>query len=147
LAQALARLHRATIGFVPPAGARVKKWDADRMSGATLGDFAPPPQLVEAVARLGTNDWQLINADIGLHNTAWRAHVPGLYDFNDTGWGYTGFDLARFVFGFDVRTKECALDGYASIASLPISYVEFGGIFEDAAARFLRAYRSAKRSL
>jgi Ser/Thr protein kinase RdoA (MazF antagonist) len=141
LGEALAVLHRETRRFVPPGDARVKEWDAARMCGALIGGAAPSPELDAAVANLGTTDWQLINADIGLHNTAWLAHVPGLYDFNDTGWGYTGFDLARFVFGLDDWTKECALRGYTSVAPLPVSYIEFGALFEDAAARFLRAHR------
>jgi Ser/Thr protein kinase RdoA (MazF antagonist) len=144
LGEALAHLHAATVDFAAPQNARVKDWDAARMCGYALSGRAPGPELVAAVAKLGPTDWQLINADIGLHNTAWLAHVPGLYDFNDTGWGYTGFDIARFVFGLDDVTKGCALRGYASVAPLPDSYLEFGDAFETAAAQFLAAYRASK---
>jgi len=145
LGEALAVLHRETARFVPPSNARVKDWDAPRMCGALIGGADPSPELNTAVAKLGSTDWQLINADIGLHNTAWLAHVPGLYDFNDTGWGYTGFDVARFVFGFDDRTKDSALRGYVSVAPLPVSYLEYGAVLEVAAAQFLATHRAGKR--
>src|SRR5947208_1337345 len=77
----------------------------------------------------------LINADLGPHNTVWRDGRPGLFDFNDLGWGYAGFDFARYLHGLRWRESgdhlvQAAVDGYASVRPLPRSWTAHGALFE-----------------
>lgn len=161
LGAAAAQLHRHAQDFLPPSGAWAKTWASSKLCGAdgsidTVVAVAGPGsrQTIEEVVdrlnaayeELGGVDWTLINGDLGPHNCVWkREDPPGLFDFNDLGWGYTGFDFARYLSGLRWRPTgaalvDAALAGYQSEAPLPRSFVEHGRLFEVAAALFLAHY-------
>jgi Ser/Thr protein kinase RdoA (MazF antagonist) len=159
LGAAAAVLHRNAQSFVPPTEGWAKSWSADALIGSgdrhviidVVGIRAVSiidrvhARLAAAFDDLGTDDWTLVNGDLGPHNVVWDSQRPGLFDFNDLGWGYTGFDLARYLRGLRWRSRgeqlvEAALDGYQSVAPLPNSFQRYGSLFEAAAGLFLAHY-------
>jgi Ser/Thr protein kinase RdoA (MazF antagonist) len=156
---AAAVLHRNAQSFVPPTEAWGKTWSPDSLIGSCdreiVGQLAGKQasiiidrvhsRLVAAFRELGSEDWTLVNGDLGPHNVVWNNHSPGLFDFNDLGWGYTGFDLGRYLHGLRWRARgeqlvEAALHGYGSVAPLPDSFQRYGHLFEAAAGLFLAHY-------
>jgi Ser/Thr protein kinase RdoA (MazF antagonist) len=156
-------LHHQARAFVPPPGAWAKTWSPAALVGSgdrdTLRAVAGPDvvgvieRVLErrdaAFADLGSTDWTLVNADLGPHNVVWHERAPALFDFNDLGWGYTGFDLARALHGLRWRPNgaqlvAAALDGYRDVAPLPESFVRHGHAFEAAAGLFLAHYLAGK---
>ena len=165
LGAAAALLHRHAHAFVAPPGSWAKTWTPAAHVGTgdreVIARIAGPAavstiaraheQLVAAFDALGDNDWTLVNGDLGPHNVVWEGQRPGLFDFNDLGWGYTAFDLARYLHGLRWRPRgevlvEAALAGYQSIARLPDSFVRYGRLFEAAAGLFLAHYLAGKIS-
>lgn len=159
LGAAAAVLHENAKSFVPPTQAWAKTWSPDSLIGPSdrqvIVDVAGRRaaliidrvhgHLVTAFEDLGRDDWTLVNGDLGPHNVVWEHHKPGLFDFNDLGWGYTGFDLGRYLHGLRWRSRgeqlvEAALDGYQSVAPLPNSFQRYGSLFEAAAGVFLAHY-------
>lgn len=156
---AAAILHRNAQSFVPPTDAWAKTWSPDSLIGSgdrqVVAQFAGNrakaiidrvhDRLANAFDELGGEDWTLVNGDLGPHNVVWNNQRPGLFDFNDLGWGYTGFDLGRYLHGLRWRARgeqlvEAALDGYQSVAPLPDSFQRYGQLFEAAAGLFLAHY-------
>jgi len=163
LGEAAAHLHRNAARFVPPKDAWAKTWDPHLMCGARRGKEvaavfgadgrevmeATVTRLEEAAAALGDTDWMLINADLGPHNTVFHRGAAGLFDFNDLGWGYAGFDLARYL--HSLRWREggeelvaAAIRGYESVCPTPPSWNSYGELFEVAAGLFLACYLAPK---
>ena len=162
LGAAAARLHDHARGFVLPPGARLKAWDrsklcdrggADRLlavvpsAGGVIDGLAA--RLDRAFADLGDAGWGVINADLGPHNVTFAGGEPGLFDFNDMGWGYFTHDLARCVRTLRWRPSgdalvEALLDGYRAVAPLPAGWAEHGSAFEAAADLFLAGYLVGK---
>ena len=159
LGAAAARLHQDGRTFRLPEGGWLKTWDDSLMAGA--GDLAAlaavagesvgltvgrvQRRLSAAIDDLGAEGFGAINADLGPHNTVWSRGRPGLVDFNDTGWGYFAFDLARFLRGLAGRSGgevlvEAALDGYRQVAETPEGWAEHGRLFGAAADLFLARY-------
>jgi Ser/Thr protein kinase RdoA (MazF antagonist) len=158
-----AQLHEHARHFVPPAGAWAKTWSPathvgsgdrgviERIAGARALSTIDRAlqQLVDAFDDLGKTDWMLVNGDLGPHNVVWERGTPGLFDFNDLGWGYAAFDLGRYLHGLRWRQRgealtEAALAGYQSVADLPASFVRYGRLFEAAAGLFLAHYLAGK---
>ena len=165
LGAAAAVLHRQAHTFVAPAGTWAKTWtptthvgtgDRDVIArvagpGALATIDRAQEQLVAAFHDLGDTDWTLVNGDLGPHNVVWEQRRPGLFDFNDVGWGYTAFDLGRYLHGLRWRPTgevlvESALAGYRTVAPLPDSFVRYGRLFEAAAGLFLAHYLAGKVS-
>ena len=163
LGAAAAHLHAAAAGFPPPAGAWAKDWSAELMAGTggeqtlarVAGDGAGDvlaavrERLEDAGRDLGGGDWTLINGDLGPHNTRYDRGVPQLFDFNDLGWGYTGYDFARYLHGLRWRPRgeqlvDAATQGYRSVRPTPRSWDEHGELFEVAAGLFLASYLAPK---
>ena len=159
LGRAMAELHGWAATFELPDGGWLKTWDRGLMAGA--GDLSAlvhvaGPGAMDTVAELegrmdsmtselGPDGFGIINADIGPHNTVWIGGVPGLVDFNDSGWGYFAFDLARFLRYLAARAEgaalvESALEGYRAVSDLPEGYRAFGALFGAAADLFLARY-------
>jgi Ser/Thr protein kinase RdoA (MazF antagonist) len=89
----------------------------------------------------------LVNRDIGPHNTVWDPadERPGLFDFNDTGWGPYVSDLARYVHALRWRPDgdvlvAAALDGYQEVAELPAGWSTHSEVFEAACNLFGARY-------
>lgn len=164
LGAAAARLHLHAAGFEPPNEAWAKRWEPAALCGPTasraaLQEIAGTPsgvvvaeveaQLTLAFQQLGPTDWRLVNADLGPHNVVWLDGSPGLFDFNDLGWGYTGFDIGRYLHGLRWRPNgpelvRAALEGYRSVAPLPDSFQLHGALFETAAGLFLAHYLAGR---
>jgi Ser/Thr protein kinase RdoA (MazF antagonist) len=165
LGAAAAQLHGHAHDFVPPAGAWAKTWSPAAHVGTQDRDViegVAGPQAMATIDRaleqlagafddLGSTDWMLVNGDLGPHNVVWEGHAPGLFDFNDLGWGYTAFDLGRYLHGLRWRPRgeqlvEAALAGYQSVAPLPDSFIRYGRLFEAAAGLFLAHYLAGRLS-
>ena len=164
LGAAAARLHEhAARRFALPEGAWLKSWDAPKLcsvegAGGLIAVAGPDAaSAVEAVAGrieaafadLGGRGWGVINADLGPHNATWLGDEPGLFDFNDMGWGYFAHDLARGARTLRWRDGGDALvdaleAGYRSVAPLPDGWHEHGRAFETAADLFLAGYLAGK---
>jgi len=159
LGAAAADLHAGGRGCELPQSGWLKSWDHSLMAGAgdlgalsavvgdsvleTVADLED--RLAAAEESLGKAGYGVINADLGPHNTVWNAGRPGLVDFNDSGWGYFAFDLARFLRGLAGREGgdalvESALEGYQEVADLPEAYAPYGCLFGAAADLFLARY-------
>lgn len=164
LGKLAAELHVHSRQFRLPADTWLKTWDSSLMCGPrsarpalaqlvgrdtwTIAE-AIETRLAQAGAALGDQGWGLINADIGPHNVVWSHGQPGLFDFNDSGWGYFSFDLARLAGGLRRRAAgdvlvERLLAGYESVAPLPEGWHEYGAVFELAAQMFLAHFRAAR---
>lgn len=158
-----AHLHASASTLIPPEDGWVKAWTPERMSGTGRRDGLEKvagrraaavadeirSRLHHARGELGDAEWMLINADLGPHNTVWRDGRPLLFDFNDVGWGYAGFDFARYLRG--LRTRDNGADlvnasvaGYESVRPLPESWKTHGDLFEAAAGVFLASYLAPK---
>lgn len=163
LGAAAAQLHQHAREFVPPPGAWAKTWSPaghvgsgdraviERIAGATALSTIDRAlqQLENAFNDLDKTDWMLVNGDLGPHNVVWERGRAGLFDFNDLGWGYAGFDLGRYLHGLRWRPRgealtAAALAGYQSTAELPTSFVRYGRLFEAAAGLFLAHYLADK---
>lgn len=132
----------------------IKTWDAPLMCLMGMKDALhsfprDAVTLVETVlARLddlvtgfGPDDIGLINADVGLHNIVWHKSRPGFVDFNDSGIGPYAFCLARLVERIRRHDNgdalvDALLKGYREVTPLPLAYVNWGHLFEAAAAVF-----------
>jgi Ser/Thr protein kinase RdoA (MazF antagonist) len=100
-----------------------------------------------ACAALGSEGSGLVNRDVGPHNTVWdpEDRRPGLFDFNDTGWGPYAADLARYLHGLRWREQgerlvDEALDGYQLVAELPLGWAEYHHVFDAACNVFAARY-------
>jgi Ser/Thr protein kinase RdoA (MazF antagonist) len=163
LGVAAAHLHRHAREFAPPVGAWAKTWSPaahvgsgdrdviERIAGARAVWTIDRVQqrLVDAFDDLGPTDWMLVNGDLGPHNVVWAGESPGLFDFNDLGWGYAGFDLGRYLHGLRWRPRgealtDAAVTGYQSVSELPPSFVRHGRLFEAAAGLFLAHYLAGR---
>lgn len=163
LGRAAANLHGHAAAFRPPTNTWAKTWSAQAMCGhgsiETLENVAGArarkvvraveERLSAAAAELGDVDWHLINADLGPHNAVWRNGEPGLFDFNDSGWGYAGFDFARYLHGLRWRERgehlvDAAIAGYATVRQFPPSWQTHGELFEVASGLFLARYLAPK---
>lgn len=159
LGPAAARLHGAAKGFELPDQAWIKTWDSTLMAGSGdldhLGEVAGSAAidladammelLTSALGALGRDGFGLINADLGPHNTVWSGRQAGLVDFNDSGWGYFAFDLARVIQNLWYRDggpalAQALLEGYQELATLPEGFGEYGTLFRAAADMFLARY-------
>jgi Ser/Thr protein kinase RdoA (MazF antagonist) len=166
LGGAAAHLHAHAVEFTPPSKGWAKSWDATLMCGpAAARDQLPRVAgqdavevvagierlLAEAMDGLGDRGRSLINADLGPHNVVWSGTSPGLFDFNDLGFGYQAWDLARYLHGLRWRENgqelvDAALSGYTSIGHLPVGFAEHGDLFEAAAGLFLAHHLAGKIS-
>lgn len=137
----MARLHKISDAWTPPAGYHRWSWDQAGLLGAqpNWGRFWENPTLsVEdrdllvdardyAAAQLseieGTLDYGLIHADLVRENVMLSGDQVSFIDFDDGGWGFRLFDMATFLFKNrsedDYEALQAAfLEGYASQRSL-----------------------------
>lgn len=138
----LARMHRASSRFVPPAAFERPKLDVAGVTGGVLGvprervrSRTDPDTLVvldaaaerygAALAELGETN--LVHADLHGNNVRWRGGTPWAIDFDDMGWAPFAYDLAVAVWAFgaedppneDPGLVDALFDGYAEVSPLP----------------------------
>jgi Ser/Thr protein kinase RdoA (MazF antagonist) len=148
-----ARAHRddpTTVKHWPPLLCGVgdlATLDAVAGPGASEVVRAVEARVAEACASLGPDASGLVNRDIGPHNVVWDPDDPrpGLFDFNDTGWGPYASDLARYVHSLAWREHgdalvEAALAGYREVVELPEGWDEHADLFLAACNLFGARY-------
>jgi Ser/Thr protein kinase RdoA (MazF antagonist) len=121
----------------------------DAVAGPAASEVvrAAEARVADACASLVPDASGLVNRDIGPHNVVWDSGDPrpGLFDFNDTGWGPYTCDLARYVHSLAWRDQgdalvEAALDGYRTVAELPDGWDEYADLFLAACNLFGARY-------
>jgi Ser/Thr protein kinase RdoA (MazF antagonist) len=130
----MARLHRLTDDWTPPAGFIRPRWDRDGLVGdapfwGRFWDGSPDLIAVRDRARavLDTapqKDMGLIHADLVNENVLVDGARVHFIDFDDSGFGYRLFDLATTLYKAvdepDFADLQAALlAGYASARALP----------------------------
>lgn len=141
----LGQLHHHAAHWQPADSFTRPRWDWDGLFGSRAGYSdagdrvwqqtpAPYRQLFATVgdrfqtvaAALGETPDQfgLIHGDFWLGNLLVQGDDLGLIDFADCGWGYWGYDLARFLNDFAIGAEADAvlhhlLDGYTQVRPFP----------------------------
>jgi Ser/Thr protein kinase RdoA (MazF antagonist) len=145
IGRSLGQLHHHAAHWPPPASFTRPRWDADGLFGSRAGysdagdrvwALTPEPyrsqfaavgdQVTAVMAELGEDPEQfgLIHGDFWLGNVLVQGDDVGLIDFADCGWGYWGYDLARFLNDFAIGAEADAvlghlLDGYTQVRTFP----------------------------
>ncbi len=145
--EALARLHRQSIAFTPPAAFNRPSWDEGRFlspemaatreqiythlakyfTGAEVRRFVELTDQARATMRLLADDltsFGLIHGDFHAGNYLFNRGTVRFIDFEDSGWGYFLYDMATALFGI---IESAAYDllaaaffaGYARVRPLP----------------------------
>jgi Ser/Thr protein kinase RdoA (MazF antagonist) len=141
----LAQLHDRAARWTPPAGFQRPRWDWEGLFGKGAGysadgtglwDLVPPTyrplfrsvsdRMGQVMAELGEGEDQfgLIHGDFWVGNLLVFKDEIRVIDFADCGWGYWGYDLARFLSYFIHRddAAQClaaCLSGYCQIRPFP----------------------------
>jgi Ser/Thr protein kinase RdoA (MazF antagonist) len=152
--QMMARLHRFSAAWQPPAGFQRPHWDwAGQLGGAEFRTpvdelvasmprhLQAPFQLVSRGARavmdkLGTGPdaYGLIHADMYPENVLFRAGQAYPIDFEDCGFGYWIWDLAIALclwpsMGDGRWRRDAFLDGYTRVRPLPEAQLQHLDLF------------------
>ena len=139
----LARLHAATDALALPADFTRPSWDAEGLLGEAplWGRFWENPALTPSesallqeargearrrLAALPAPDFGLIHADLMRENILIDGPVLSLIDFDDSGWGYRGYDLATLMLqNLDEphwpALLAAAAEGYAALRPLDVA--------------------------
>lgn len=143
LGTVMAKLHRLSDDWTPPAGFRRHSWDIDGLTGEAplWGRFWESPLLSSETSELlrearrfardrlasaDSADFGLVHADLVPENVMIGKNGPILIDFDDGGYGYRLFDLAttlnRCGQAENVDRVEAALlDGYLAERELDLT--------------------------
>ena len=146
LGELMAKMHRHSANWQPPAGSSKRKYDWDglfrkeKKDGSLSNEIWQllPPEFVEAfevVSRevkqimdrwgKGPTDYGLIHGDLGMgaNVLVWKEDVR-VIDFDDSGFGYYMYDLSIVLedsqdHQIQSRFRDALLEGYTRI--LPLS--------------------------
>lgn len=151
----LGTLHAHAAQWTPPASFTRPRWDGEGLFGSRAGysdagdrvwELTPQPyrelfatvstQVKAVMADLGEDAGQfgLIHGDFWLGNLLRNDDDIGLIDFADCGWGYWGYDLARFLNDFAIGAEADTvlrhlLDGYTQVRPFPAAQLPHLSLF------------------
>ena len=156
LGRLLAQVHDATDRLTLPAGFVRPRWDLEGLVGEAplWGRFwdhpaASQPQkdhlqevrrwLATGLAALPTQEIGLIHADVLRENVLVNDHSLWLIDFDDSGFGYRGYDLGTALLGnlaepayADIR--DALIAGYQSLRPISRDTVEMFALMRSCAS-------------
>ena len=146
LGRLLAQMHAATDRLTLPAGFTRPRWDLAGLVGdaplwgrfwehplATAAQAARLQQVRDWIAvRLATladRDMGLIHADVLRENVLVNDRSLCLIDFDDSGFGYRGYDLGTAMLGnvaepAYAEIRDSLIDGYATLRQIDRDTVE-----------------------
>ena len=151
----LGQLHRYAAQWSPPENFTRPRWDWNGLfgtgagysnNGARVWELTPPPyrQRFEAVSEQvkavmddlgeGSDQFGLIHGDFWLGNLLGEAGEVRPIDFADCGFGYWGYDVARFLndFWYSPNFSLCLdtlLAGYRQIRAFPEEQLPYLNLF------------------